>query len=88
MTVTQRYIAGCAKLFLATDSRQNLRLHEWCHSPSSELCLGRFRGTSVKAFEAVAIKDCGRTNTADNGNLAGGILRSLSDRSGVGTQAK
>ena len=50
--------------------------------------LGRFRGTRVIAFEAVAILDCGRTNTAANGNLAGEILRSLSERSGLGTQAK
>ena len=77
-----------AKLFLATDSRQNLSLHELWHSPSSDLRLGRFRGTGVIAFEAVAILDCGRTNTAANGNLAGEILRSLSNGSGLGTQAK
>ena len=77
-----------AKFFLATDCRQNLSLHELWHSPSSDLRLGRFRGTRVIAFEAVAILDCGRTNTAANGNLASEILRSLSYRSGLGTQAK
>ena len=50
--------------------------------------LGRFRGTRGIAFEVVAILNCGRTNTAANGNLAGEILRSLSERSGLGTQAK
>ena len=77
-----------AKFFLATDCLQNLNLHELWHSPSSDLRLGRFRGTRVVALEGVAILDCGRTNTAANGNLASEILRSLSYRSGLGTQAK